>query len=265
MAGILLIIGAIIQEVIRIVFDWTWTMINFFSLPLSTIVLIVGIMVGAIFIAIGLLGGRKKTPIDPHFAYLTVWYSKIGDTPDTPNPSQPYFIVNNDTKQAYWVSDLITPYVKKKKFQCDTRHSKKALMTYFKKVGININYRNPEPEELRLIINENGSLSLLPKIIYELKNRTFDDLEIEWLFPWHYHFLPSRFRHKPPNKRLLRKFSTKETFKPPQYDLMLIKTHKITKDSHIMNCLESLNQWSERHGYTYYARRYSAKDLLAEK
>lgn len=137
-------------------------------------------------------------------------------------------------------------------------------MAYFKKEGININRNNPEPEDLGLIINEDNSLSVLPKIIYKLKNRTFTDLEIKWLFPWYYRFLPSRFRWKHPQKRLLLKISTKKTFKPPHYDLELIKTRKITKDNYIMKRGEHLNDWSKRYGYTYHNRRYNEKDFLSE-
>jgi len=237
-----------------------------FLLPfsLSDIILVVGVIVGGILIGIGLWSIRKETTVDPRFAYLTVWYSDARDTPDTKNPHRPYFIVNWDTKQAYYVSDLIAPYIKKKMFQFGTYPSKRALLAYFKKEGITPNRKNPEPEELGLLINKDGSLSVLPKIIYKLKNRTFPDLEIKWLFPWYYHFLPSRFRSKLPNKRLLLKISTKEIFTPPYYDFLLFKTRKISKENYIMKSGEHLKEWAERYGYTYRNRPYSEKDLLAE-
>lgn len=210
---------------------------------------------------------RKNTTltVDLRFDYLIVWYSDSRDIPETENPHRPYFIVNGHTKQAYYVSDLIAPYVKKRKFSFYTRSSKRALLAHFKKQGITPNHNNPKQEELGLIINKDGSLTALPKIIYELKNRKLHDLEILWLFPWYYRLLPSRFRGKHPNKRLLRKFSTKEVFKPPHYDLELVKIGKLAKDNKIMKRGDHLKDWSERNGYTYINRRFNDEDFLAEE
>ena len=229
---------------------------------------ILGILLFPLYLIVSYL--RTDITPNPSFEHLTVQYSQKKDSPDSSSPSRPYFIVNLDANLAYYVSDLIAPYIKKKMFQWNAHDGEKALKKFFKDTGITIARINRTAEELGLIIHKNGSLSALPKIIYELKNRKLDDLEIEWLFPWYYNYLPSRCRNKPPRKRLLRKFSTKETFKPPHYDLELIETNNITKDNYILGrskflSSESLTQWSTRYGYTYQSIRYSEEMLLAEK
>ncbi len=262
-AGLLLVVTAIVQVIFDRFFEWT--MIFLLPFSLSDIILIVGLIIGAILIGVGFWSERKEITVDPHFAYLTVWYSDSRDTPETEKPHRPYFIANRHTKQAYHVSDLITPYVKKRTFQFNTKPSKSALLTYFKKQGITPNHNNPEPGELGLIFNKDGSLTPLPKIIYELKNLKLHDLEILWLFPWYRQLLPARCRYKRPHKQLLRKFSTKETYKPPHYGLELVKIGKIAKDNKIMKRGDHLKDWSERNGYTYINRRFNDEDLLAEE
>lgn len=100
----------------------------------------------------------KGITIDPIFQNLEVHYSQKTDTPDTKKPAKPYYIVNKKTKQAYWVSDLIIPYVKSKKIQYDSHDGEKALKTSFKEAKYHINPVNPSPNELGLELMEDGSL-----------------------------------------------------------------------------------------------------------
>jgi len=103
-----------------------------------------------------------------------------------------------------------------------------------------------------------------PQIVSKLKGRRLNDLEIEWLYPW-YSGLHTRMRKHPPRKRLLRKFSTKETFKAPDHDIELTNNNIISKDNAIMRPWDSVERWSKRQHYNYVKRRYSEDELMSEK
>ncbi len=104
-----------------------------------------------------------------------------------------------------------------------------------------------------------------PDIVNKLKGLKLNDLEIEWLFPWYYYFLPSHKRGSPPNRRLLRKISTNETFDAPIHDLELFRNEIIAHQNHIRFPFESSRRWSRRHGYNYRGRQYTEDELMAEE
>lgn len=221
-----------------------------------------------VFIAIWCSRRRKETTIDPRFVHLTIHYSQRTDTPDTPNPTRPRYVENKETNQAYWVSDLIEPYAKQHLIEFCTWDGARALRAYFRRRKISVSENNPRrPEDLGLRFDRKGALPrrpVEPGIVSKLGSRKLDDLEDEWLFPWYYVFLPDGKRHDPPNKRLLRKISTGETYRTPIYDVELYRKRIIGHDNYLLFPFESLEGWSERHGYTYRDRRFTEHELMEE-
>jgi len=236
-------------------------------LDIRLIFYIIGILLFPLYLIVSYL---KKTNLqfDTRFTHLRVHYSQKTDSPKTKVPAQPYYIVNWDTKQAYWVPDLIVPFVKKKKLQnWNSHYHSDALKKHFKKNAIIINERNPTPKELGLKFDKNGLLirqTTETQIVAKLKGRKLSDVELVCLFSWYYR-IPFLNRGKFPNKILLRKYSTNETFSAPS-DYSQLFDHKIiSKENYIRRPFESNKSWSKRYGYTYHRRRYSEKELLEEE
>jgi hypothetical protein len=78
---------------------------------------------------------KKSTTVDTRFTHLTVHYSQRIDNPDIEKPARPYYVTNSRTNQAYWVSDLLEPYVRQHKIDWFSHDGEKALRDYFKKQG----------------------------------------------------------------------------------------------------------------------------------
>lgn len=210
---------------------------------------------------------REQEPYhDPRFANLMICYSRRDDTPDTPIPARPRYVVNSQTNQAYWVSDLLEPYIRQHKIGWYSFNDEKELRNHFQKHGIVTNdIPQKQPEDLGLHLRRDGLLEFvdldLERLLKRLDGRKIDGVTIFKLYPWHYYY-----RKKPfyTNKRLLLKHSTHEVFVAPFHDLELIDRGLIDSDNKCRRPFESLRRWSKRMKYTYMDRRYSEAELLVQ-
>jgi hypothetical protein len=211
---------------------------------------------------------------DARFKHLTVHYSSRKDSPKVMEPNSPRFIVNGDTKQAYWVSDLIEPYVRQNKIDWFTHDNLHELRVHFKKQNINENKRKPYPHELGLWIKPNGSLALIePELKPEMLERLetckrkgkLKNYEIAFLNPWYCWILRSQFfirQAYPPNKRIIANLSTKEAFGAPYENLDIIKHNLISHNSYSPRPTEDISKWCKRKkGCTFKQRTLTVEEL----
>jgi hypothetical protein len=209
---------------------------------------------------------RKSIIPDTRFTHLTVYLSRRDDTPDTPSPARPRYVVNSQTNQAYWVSDLIEPYFQQHKISWYSFNDEKELRNQFRKWHIITNDApQKQPEDLGLHLNHDGLLECvdlnLDRLLKKLDGRKIDGVTIFKLYPWHYYY---RKKRSYTNKRLLLKRSTNEAFIAPFHDLELIDRELIDSDSKCRRPFESLRCWSKRMKYTYMDRRYTEAELLEQ-
>lgn len=86
--------------------------------------------------------------VDPQFTHLTVLYSQRTDSPDTPNPARPRYILNNKRNQAHFVSTWLEPFIAEHKTNWHTFDDKEALLQYFKDNNVDVHEHDPTPEDL---------------------------------------------------------------------------------------------------------------------
>jgi uncharacterized membrane protein YeaQ/YmgE (transglycosylase-associated protein family) len=203
---------------------------------------------------------RKRTSIEAYFTHLTVHYDGKSNKPE--------FITNNKTKQAYWVSEILTPYVRKHSIPTH-RHKKGQIQTYCKEQEITLNERDPLPSELGLRYRMDKTLTwtyskMNTDFLNKLSGKKLDDLKVVFLYPWYYYFISTKMRELP-NKSLLLKISTKEAFEPPRITMDLIEKDIIPSQILILKPRESLKKFAKRYdGYTYNRRCFTENALLKE-
>jgi len=211
-----------------------------------------------------LLVRRQKvmTTVDGRFNHLTVHYSRRDDSPDTAQPSRPRYVENSKTNEAYWISDLLEPYVKHHNIGWTTHESEKKLKEYFRKQGIHPNDKNPRPEQLGLGQLRDGNLYPLLEadLINKFKGRKLDDLRILFLVPFY-----SAIYHSRSKRTLLLKLSSKQTFEAPACYYELESERIVDSQTYTMRPWDSCKRWSERQGYTFNQRRFTQNELLQEK
>lgn len=196
---------------------------------------------------------------DPRFAHLTIHYSQVRDAPDVQNPARPRYVTNNRTKQAYWVSDLLEPYVRQHKISWYSHDGEKTLLAYLDHEHYSANRRAPLPEELELSFDKDGSLKLLQvqmesDLMSKLKGRKLEDLQIVFLER-------RRFLSSPARRKLLLKFSTKQAFLPPSCTYELVDNGIVTFEGYGMYPWEGCKRWCKRHGYTLIRQHYPDSEL----
>jgi len=96
------------------------------------------------------ISNAMQMDIDPKFIHLTVHYSQRTDTPDTLNPARPRYVVNNRTKQAYWIPTWLERFVKQHRLSWNSHDGEKALRSYLKESKIAIHNDNPLPADIGL-------------------------------------------------------------------------------------------------------------------
>ncbi len=214
-------------------------------------------------LSISILKTTKRA--HPHFEYLTIHYSQKGDTPDTPKPARPRYVTNNKTKQAYWIPELLEPYIKQGLFSWDTYDGGDALLSDLKKQHYKINSTYPSLEELGLYVKWNKKLTTTEDVqmVIKLRGHKLDDWRLIYLYPLH-RYIHMWFRKTPPNARLLLKVSINQTFIPPPNDLELVYKRIIQHYSKIKYPFESVKRWSERHNYEYMGRSINEEELINE-
>jgi len=208
--------------------------------------------------------GKKRRRVDPGFSYLMVYYSDRKDSPDSTKPHRPYYIVNSkntQSKQAYWVSDLIEDSVRKHTFSFCTFDGEPALRAYFKEQDIHNNERFvTSGEELGLGFRSDGSLygklkKMDPELLRRFKDnkQKFYDFKLALIYTW------GKPEVYPPRKRLLIKISTKEAFEPPIIDLELYDNDilsgenysRLPHEPYFIWCLRHRNQIKVFHRWRY--------------
>lgn len=202
----------------------------------------------------------SESSIDPRFAHLTVHYSNIRDTPDTENPARPRFVTDNGRKQAYWVSDLLEPYIRQHKICWFSYNGQRALMASLDRENYGIRRRAPLPEELGLSIDNDGSLKLAKvskvesDLVSKLRDSKLEDLQVVFLER-------KRFRSLSARRTLLLKFSTKEAFLSPPFAPALVENGIVTSETYGMHRWQTCKCWCKRHGYTFTERHYPESEL----
>lgn len=194
--------------------------------------------------------------IEERFAHLTIHYSSRKDSPTESNPQRPYVVVNENTKQAYWVSKLIEPYIKQYKFDWYTHDDEAKLRAWLRTQKVNLNQNKPSPEDLGLWLTAYGTLmplhnplnlEAIHKFRQQKNNGKFNDLQIAFIFPWYTYFSRSLFnRSFPPDKRLLLNFTTHVANSLPPSHLQLYREEILPSDTYTRFPLEPLWFWCWR-------------------
>jgi hypothetical protein len=181
-----------------------------------------------------------------------VYYSDRKDSPDSAKLHHPYYIVNSkntQSKQAYWVSDLIEDCVRKHVFSFCTFDGETALKTYFEEQNIHNNGRFIiSTEELGLRFRRDGSLygiseKMEPELLQKFKNnkQKFYDFKLVMIYTF------GKQEAYPPSKRLLLKIPTKEAFEPPITDLELYENGILSGENYSRFPYEPYTFWCFRH------------------
>lgn len=84
---------------------------------------------------------QKRMKVDPTYIHLTVHYSQRPT--DMDNPARPYYVINNNTKKAYWVFDWLQALVKKRIVKNVTHDGATALLKHLENENIEVNNRYP--------------------------------------------------------------------------------------------------------------------------
>ncbi len=140
-AGILIVIVVILLTVIFQLLGRFDIMESFSDIW----ILIAAILLG---IASNLITGAVKKKYSLDLSHLVVHYSSRNDMPNKPNTSRPRYVINNETKEAYWVSTPIHDLLSKGKIQWHTHDNEKALHNYLRENDIHLNNRDGMFKEL---------------------------------------------------------------------------------------------------------------------
>lgn len=108
------------------------------------------ITVSALVIVSYVTKDSMHTSIDPRFLHLTVHYSQRTDTPDTPIPARPRYLVDNKRSEAWWVPTWLEYVIKQHMISWNSHDGEKALRRYLKENKIEIHNNNPLPEDFGL-------------------------------------------------------------------------------------------------------------------
>jgi hypothetical protein len=149
---------------------------------------------------------NKKT-IENQFCHLTIHHE---------NKNSQIFVTNNLTNQAYWVSGILTPYIKQKAIP-EHKHKKNEMLKYFEQQKITVNNRDFLPNELNLRYRKDKTLTWTDNVdqnlLSKFKMEPPKDLKVLYLYPW-YCYLSHYFCGKGAPNSLILKLSTKEAFEP---------------------------------------------------
>jgi hypothetical protein len=257
--------------------------IPFVSEALGQIPLVVKWLIFAVTVTIAIvlaiiLWRKSRNFLDPRFKGLQIFYSNKNDSPSTERPNRPYYVVNNATKQAYYVPDLIASYVRQYKIAWTAYDDKEDLHSYFDSQSINKNLRDPSDEELGLWLMSNRHLVVMerklePNVLAELKKRKaeckFKDYQIIYLYPWYCWFL--RFRAVedkawPPNRIILADYSKiREAYGAPSETMHLLRENIISVDACTPRPNEDILKWCKRkRDLKYMYRTFIVEELLEE-
>ena len=203
---------------------------------------------------------KNAINIPAQFAHLTVYSSKRG---------KQEYITNNETKMAYWVSDLLSSKIKQHKIPTHPYKEKDTLPNYFKTIDFTVFERDPLPKELGLIYlgNQNFILIGSPKanstICTKLIGHKLEDLCVIYLNRIDIRVIFQGCIHV--HRLLLLKISTKEIWEAPECTSELTKNAIIVKSLISgMRFYEDCNGWSTRKGYLFHPWEYPETELTNE-
>jgi hypothetical protein len=153
--AIIIIVGSF--TIIFQLVGWFDIMSSFSDIWLWVVAILLGVAFNLItkdYIKNSVKKSKKIDPIktqhlDSKFNHLLICFSQRTETPFTTSQSRPRYIINNNTKQAYWVSTYVDINIKGKS-NWHTFEGEKAIMNYFKEHRITFNNRDPTIEELGL-------------------------------------------------------------------------------------------------------------------
>jgi hypothetical protein len=234
------------------------------------------VIIGATALTVCLLltWRKESTTLDPRFKHLRIFYSDRDDKPDAERPKRPYYVCIGN--QAYYVPDLIVPFIRPHKFSWVSYDSKEALLAYFEEQGITPKNKYPSDEELGLWLKQNGSLVLAepklePDLLERLKKRKLegklDDFQIVFLYPWYSWFL--KFLHIdvvkkgfPPYRRVLANLRTKEAFFAPPTCIDLYDKKIVGGVHYLPRPWESTAKFCKRfRGWAFQHEEFTAEKL----
>jgi hypothetical protein len=78
----------------------------------------------------------KNVPELPNFNYLNIHYSRRNDTAD--NPHRPFYIVNSNTKKAYWVRPELRVLAKRGIIDGNAHEDEQKLNEFLENGGIEL-------------------------------------------------------------------------------------------------------------------------------
>lgn len=216
---------------------------------------------------------RKTKNLDYRFKHLRLEFSRTEENPRTSEPHKPVFVVNLYAKQAYYLSDLIRPYVKR--IASTSHDSEQILKQSLRKQKITINERKEFfPEELNLWIRPDGEPQPQEKgidsaTLQQLKefahNGKFKKLQIAYIYPWYCWTRSSMESHCPPDKRLLIDFSTPERIaRPAPAESHTLTYENILKEDSYTKLYPfmSLPRWCKHYKYKFDRQPYDLSELL---
>jgi len=240
--------------------------------PIVVWLIFVVLVIITAIVAIRYYSIRQPIP-DIRFTQLTVHFSSRKDTPEN-SSERPRFVVFEKTKQAYWVSDLIQPYILAHKIDWYTHDNEQTLYAHFKEQGITVNKRKALADELGLWLTPYGTLriaynplneELLRKFSEHKLKGKFKNFQIAFIFPWYTWFSRNlETRVFPPDKILLINFQTKIAHPPPSSVLQLYRNGVLACDDYHRFPLELLRCWCWRHGWKFDRRPLTESELLGE-
>jgi hypothetical protein len=248
--------------------------------PYSMIITLIFAIIGIIFLALlaRIRSQQKSSKLDPRFRRLHIYFSDSQDSPTSKELHRPYYVVYEVTKQAYYVPELIFPYLRQQKIACTTYPNKTALLNHFKQAGIHPNNIQPPSSDLDLglWLKPNGSLvvaerRLEPEMLEKLKKLKlegkFKNYQIAFLNPWYCWFFPCRRVENyafPPTKRILVK--GKEAFGAPEESLDLTRFNKIIPmDKCTPRPYEDITKWCKRKkGWKFESRTFTVEELAGD-
>ncbi len=269
----------IVWAVLSIISDYIVPNLPLFSkIPPQAIWTIFGSLLVITIIMVIIAWKKNHDTLDPRFKNLRIVYSRKTDTPDTKQPDRPYYVVNNNTKQAYYVPDLIVRYIRHHKFSWNSYESERAILAHFKRQDIHNNDDFASDRQLGLWYKPNGSLvlaepTLEPEILSKLKKRMlegkFKHFQIVFLYPRIYWFLRFEYARNltwPPAKRLLVNTDTKEAFPPPPTSMALVENGIIGCELHTPRPWEDISAWCKRkRGWTFEPeQRVTVEELVGD-
>lgn len=215
--------------------------------------------------------------VEPRFKHLKVYYSASTDSPKAKHrPNRPYYIVNSNTNQAYYVPDFMMQTIKEGRISWTTYSNEEKLTEYFVSQNINRNNIDATDEQLWLWFLPNGKIvgwerkinsKLLPKLMERKSEGKLKNYQIIFIYPrycWLFRLAFMEHKLWPTARRIIVNYSNNTAFGAPAENLDLYRKGIVDIEGASLSFQNIVKWCKQKRNLDYSYRTFSVEELLEE-